>query len=46
MVGFIKGSGLRSDGGTGSGLQDADLLGVFVKSTDFIETGTVPAAGV
>lgn len=48
VVGFMKGSGLRSEGGMWSGLEDADLLGFLVNSADFTlpETGTEPAAGV
>lgn len=48
VVGFMKGSGLRSEGGMRSGLEDPDLLGFWVNSTDFIlpETGVVPTAGV
>lgn len=44
----MKGSGLRSEGGIRSGLEDPDLLGFLVNSTDFIlpETGTDPTAGV
>ncbi len=47
VVGFMKGSGLRSEGGMRSGLEDPDLLGLLVNS-DFIlpETGTEPTAGV
>lgn len=43
----MKGSGLRSEGGMWSGLQDGDLLGFLVNSTDFIlpETGIEPTAG-
>lgn len=48
MVGFIKGSGLRSAGGMWSGLEGADLLGFLVTSADFIlsETGTEPTVAV
>lgn len=48
MVGFIKGSGLRSEGGMRSGLEDPHLPGFLVYSTDVIllETGTEPTAGV
>lgn len=48
MVGFMKGSGLRSEGGIRSGLGDPDLLGFLVDSTGFVlpETGTEPTAVV
>lgn len=48
VVGFMKGSGLRSEGGMRSGLEDPDLLGFLVNSSDFIlpETATEPTAGV
>lgn len=48
MVGFTKGSGLRSQGGMRSGLEDPDLFGFWVNSTDVIlpETGAVPTAWV
>lgn len=44
----MKGSGLRSAGGMRSGLEDPDLLGFLVNSTDFVlpDTGTEPTAGV
>lgn len=47
-MGFMKGSGLRSEGGMSSGLEEADLMGFLVKSSDFIlpETGIEPTAGV
>lgn len=48
VVGFMKGSGLRSKGGMRSGLEEADLIVFLVKSSDFKlpdrEIG--PAAGV
>lgn len=44
VVGFMKGSGLRSEGGMRSGLEDPDLLGFLVNSTDFTlpDIGTEP----
>lgn len=38
MVGFKKGSGLRSEGGMRSGLEDPDLLGFMVNSAEFTVT--------
>lgn len=48
VVELMKGSGLRSEGGIRSGLEDLDLLGVFGNSTGFMlsETVTELAAGV
>lgn len=42
MAGFMEGSGVRSEGGIRSGLEDLDL------STDFkpVETGDVSTAGL
>lgn len=44
----MKGSGLRSAGGIRSGLEDLDLLGFLVNSSDFVlpDRGTEPTAGV
>lgn len=41
----MEGSGLRSEGGMRSGLQDVDSLGFGISSTDFMptETGAVSA---
>lgn len=41
VVGFMKGSGLRSKGGIRSGLEEADLIVFLVKSSDFILPDTV-----
>lgn len=48
VVRFIKGSGLRSEGGMRSGLEDADFIVFFVKSSDFIlpDRGIRLTAGV
>lgn len=48
VVGFMKGSGLRSKGGMRSGLEEADLIVFLVKSSDSIlpDTGIGPAAGI
>lgn len=46
VVGFMSGSGLRSEGGMRSGLEDPDLPAFLVNSAVFIETGAEPAAGV
>lgn len=48
VMGFRKGSGLRSEGGMRSGLEDPDLHWFLVYSVDFRfpETGTEAAAGV
>lgn len=44
----MKGSGLRSEGGMRSGLEDPHLPGFLMYSTDFTlpETGTDPTAGL
>lgn len=42
VAGFIDGSGLRSEGGIRSGLEDVDLLGFWVNSTDFMLKETSP----
>lgn len=42
VAGFSDGSGLRSEGGIRSGLEDVDLLGFWVNSTDFMLKETSP----
>ena len=46
VTGLMKGSGLRSEGGTRSGLEDPDLSGFWVNATDSAppETGAAPPA--
>lgn len=48
MLGFKKGSGLRSDGGMRSGLEGLDLLAFAGHSIDVIpaETGVEPTVGL